>query len=81
MGGTYEDKPTAYEAANPMGKPLHPNTRLLRGNMDVIVPSEHSEMPGATLRVVEGAGHFDWVHPGTAAQQVLISTLKEVFQQ
>lgn len=81
MGGTYEDKPSAYQAANPVGKPLAPNTMLLHGNVDAIVPLEHSQMPAATTIMVDGAGHFDWVHPGTAAYQVLLSTLEDVFQK
>ena len=79
MNGKYEDNPSAYQAANPAGKALAPNTRLLHGAMDVIVPLEQSQMPDATTTVVDGAGHFDWVHPGTAAHQVLLSTLEDIF--
>jgi pimeloyl-ACP methyl ester carboxylesterase len=79
MGGVYEANPAAYEAANPVGKPLNDKTILLQGDIDVIVPPEQSQLAGASRVVFEGAGHFDWVHPGTAAYQLLLSTLKDLF--
>jgi acetyl esterase/lipase len=79
MGGAYEAKPTAYEAANPISKTLHLNSILLHGNIDPIVPLEQAHATGATAVVVEGTGHFDWIHPGSEAYQVLLSTLENVF--
>lgn len=79
MGGGYESNPAAYKAANPVGKPLNDKTILLQGDIDVIVPLEQSQLPGASQVVFEGAGHFDWVHPGTGAYQLLLSTLKDLF--
>ena len=79
MGGVYEANPAAYEAANPAGKPLNDRTLLLQGDMDVIVPREQSQLPGATTVVSEAAGHFDWLHPGTRAYQLLLSTLDDLF--
>ena len=78
-GGVYESNPAAYEAANPVGKPLNNKTILLHGDTDAIVPLEQSQLAGATRLVSEGAGHFDWVHPGTGAYQLLLSTLKDLF--
>lgn len=77
MDGVYEDKPAAYQAANPAGKPVHQQTLLLQGDVDAIVPLEQSQLPGATPVVLEGAGHFDWVHPGTGAYQLLLATLEK----
>jgi hypothetical protein len=79
MGGVYEANPAAYEEANPVGKPLNDNTILWQGDIDAIVPLEQSQLAGATQVVSEGAGHFDWVHPGTGAYQLLLSTLKDLF--
>jgi hypothetical protein len=31
--------------------------------------------------VQEGAGHFDWAHPGTAAFQLLLETLDELVER
>lgn len=81
MGGDYEADPTAYHLANPVDKTLHRNTRLLHGDIDAIVPPEQARVSGAATGMVAGAGHFDWVHPGTPAFQLLLSTLEDVFQQ
>jgi acetyl esterase/lipase len=81
MGGVYEENQAAYDAANPVGKALSKNTILLQGDSDVIVPIEQSQLADTTSVVFEGAGHFDWIHPGTAAFQLLLSTLDELFQE
>jgi acetyl esterase/lipase len=81
MAGVFEDRTEAYIAANPAGKPVQARTLLLQGDVDSIVPLEQSQLKGATPVVLEGAGHFDWVHPGTAAYQLLLSTLEETFRQ
>lgn len=79
MGGDYETIPASYQAANPANRTVHEKTLLLQGDIDTIIPFEQSELPGATPLLLEGAGHFDWVHPDTAAYQLLLSTLKDVF--
>jgi acetyl esterase/lipase len=81
MGGVYEAIPASYQAANPASRPAHVKTLLLQGDIDTIVPFEQSELPGATPLVLEGAGHFDWVHPGTGAYQLLLSTLEDLFRK
>ena len=81
MGGAYEAYPAAYHAANPASKSPHDNSILLHGDADAIVPLEQSQISGVTTVMVAGAGHFDWVHPGTAAFQVLLSTLEDLFQK
>lgn len=80
MGGTFEENPVAYQAANPASQQLHEKIILLQGDMDVIVPLEQSQLPGAATVISEGAGHFDWVHPDTGAFQVLLSTLGDFFK-
>jgi acetyl esterase/lipase len=81
MGGTYEDRPDAYRAANPAGLQLHENTILLQGDIDSIVPLAQSQLPGASATVFEGAGHFDWLHPDSGAYQLLLSTLEQLFKE
>jgi len=81
MAGVYEDKPDAYQAANPVDKPVHEKTLLLQGDIDAIVPPGQAQLPGATPVILEGAGHFDWVHPGTSAYRLLLSELEEIFRQ
>jgi acetyl esterase/lipase len=78
MGGSYEDRPTAYLAANPASRSLHENTILLQGDMDSIVPFAQSQLPGASATVFAGAGHFDWLHPDSGAYQVLLSSLDQL---
>ena len=80
MGGTFENRPTDYHAANPAEKTPHPNTVLLHGSADEIVPVEQAALTGARTVIVDGAGHFDWTHPGTEAFQVLLQTLEDMLQ-
>ena len=78
MGGSFENRSDDYHAANPAEKTPHPNTVLLHGGSDEIVPVAQATMPGASTVMVEGAGHFDWIHPGTEAFRTLLSTLQEM---
>lgn len=81
MNGDYESNPAAYHAANPAGRRTHRNTILLQGTSDKIVPQEQATMTGARSVLVEEAGHFDWLHPGTKAHRRLLSTLEELFNK
>jgi pimeloyl-ACP methyl ester carboxylesterase len=81
MGGEYEEQQTAYDAANPLGKPVNDPTILLQGSLDTIVPVEQSQLQGTEAVVFEGAGHFDWVHPETGAYRLLLSTLESVLKE
>lgn len=81
MNGDFESNPDAYNAANPAARPAPRNTKLLQGTADKLVPPEQARLSGAQTVLVEEAGHFDWLHPGTRAHQVLLSTLQELFQQ
>jgi acetyl esterase/lipase len=81
MGGEFESNPAAYHAANPVDKSLHDHTVLLHGDSDGIVPPQQAQVPVATTVMLEGAGHFDWIHPGTEAYRLLLSTLEEIFQK
>ena len=80
MGGTFEEDPAGYQAANPASQPLHGKTILLHGDIDSIVPLKQSQLPDATTVVFKGAGHFDWVHPDTSAYQLLLSTLEDLLR-
>lgn len=81
MGGPYESNPNAYQAANPVGKPVHERTILLQGDADSIVPPGQSTLPGISTEMLEGAGHFDWVHPGSRAYKVLLTTLQDLLAE
>jgi len=45
------------------------------------MPPEQALVPGTTTVMLEGTGHFDWIHPGTQAYQRLLSTLEDIFQK
>lgn len=80
MGGSYDNRSADYHAANPAEKPPHPNTVLLHGRNDTVVPAEQASLPGVRTVMLDDAGHFDWVHPGTPAFQTVLETLREMLQ-
>ena len=82
MGGRPEERPGRYAQASPAVLGTSIPTVLLQGSADAIVPPAQARaLPGAELRLLEGAGHFDLVHPGTPAFGVLLAALEEVLGQ
>ena len=75
MGGSAEERTAAYYDANPVNHGVHSPTVLLQGDIDQIVPLSQATLPAADTRISEGAGHFDWVHPGTPAFRELLQIL------
>ncbi|MBT8145878.1 MAG: alpha/beta hydrolase [Gammaproteobacteria bacterium] len=75
MGGSPEDQAAAYFDANPGNHGVHSPTILLQGDIDQIVPLSQATLPAANTRISNGAGHFDWVHPGTPAFRELLQIL------
>lgn len=78
MGGPLSGHKDRYRAANPVEQSRHDRTILLHGTADELVPLDQAELEGADTRLLEGAGHFDWIHPGTRAYRTLVDTLHEV---
>ena len=79
MGGMPSDVPERYAAASPARLPLHVPVALLRGAQDSIVAREQVQALGAARSIeLEGAGHFDWVHPDTQAYPILRDALFEL---
>lgn len=76
IGVSLEDGPELYALANPVKQALNPTSVLLHGNNDEIVPLDHFPKDLLPLSVVAGAGHFDWIHPGTPAYHLFLGTLK-----
>ncbi|MGS2720670.1 alpha/beta fold hydrolase [Paraglaciecola aestuariivivens] len=78
MGATLADNPAIYELANPVKQKVHAYSYLLRGEKDIIVPD--SELPSAqhTNIIVAGAGHFDWLHPGSDSFKSLVKQLTQI---
>ena len=81
MGVSLDDGPELYALANPVKQALNPASILLHGANDEIVPLDHFPQDLLPLSIVAGAGHFDWIHPGTPAYHLLLGTLKSRLAQ
>lgn len=76
MQGTVEERRAEYSQASLLNKALDPqHTYVLLGEQDKIVAAEFTKHPDAQEYRVAGAGHFDWIHPGTHAFKQLILVL------
>lgn len=81
MGGIPRDLPERYRKASPVNLSLPVPVVLLQGSDDPIVPPSQAEaMPGARVQMLEGAGHFDLIHPGTTAFGVLLDELEQILR-
>ena len=72
-----------YAAASPNAQNLHSNIWLLQGSADSIVPMSQTEGLSVDVQVetIEGAGHFDFIHPQTNAWKALIRRLNKEFNE
>ena len=77
MGGTVAEQTEAYQAATIVGKKLNAKALLLHGSADSIVPLSQAKAIDTKLIELEGAGHFDWIHPGSDAFKVIIKYLNK----
>jgi acetyl esterase/lipase len=75
MQGMPKDKSAEYQLANPSQQPLHVNTLILQGDKDNIVPAFELHKLQLKSIVLDGVGHFDWIHPGSAAFSTLTQHL------
>lgn len=75
MQGMPKDKPNEYQIANPSKQPLHVNTLILQGDKDNIVPAFELDKLSRKIIMLEGVGHFDWIHPGSDAFTTLTQQL------
>ncbi len=78
IGASPEQALALYQQASPTAHKAHPQTLLLQGSADQIVPATQATASGMPYRLVEKAGHFDWIHPQSAAYPQLILTLQEL---
>lgn len=85
MGGTPAEQNQAYDHANPLNvKTLISAPASLKsavmmlGNSDEIVPRNMAQHPDAEFVVVDQAGHFDWIHPGSDAFKQFVDRLTAV---
>jgi acetyl esterase/lipase len=75
MGGSPDDRPAAFDEVQPANYGVNPNTVLLYGASDQIVPPSQALLPEARSLRHERAGHFDWIHPGTDAFRMILAVL------
>lgn len=79
VGGLPSEKPERYKQASPSQLGTAIPAVLLHGDQDAIVPiSQAQALPQAKLVTIEGAGHFDMIHPGTAVFPRLLATIEEL---
>ncbi len=78
MQGMSSDKPNEYTQANPSEQPLHQQSIILQGANDSIVPAYNLEQLNRPVDLLEGVGHFDWIHPGSAAFGTLVKHLNGI---
>ena len=77
MGGGPDELPDMYEEVQPANHEVDPNTVLLYGSVDQIVPAAQALLPGARPLRHRSAGHFDWIHPGTDAFRTILLVLSK----
>lgn len=78
MGATVQQAPELYQQASPSQGKAHPKTVLLQGAADQIVPVTQATDSALPYRIFDHLGHFDWIHPQSAAYPHLIFTLQEL---
>ncbi len=64
-----------YRAATPQTEAFRVPVVALHGSLDQIVPLEQSAV--LNRRLLDGAGHFDFIHPHTPAFQALLRALAQ----
>ena len=87
LGGLPDEVSARYAAVSPLELlPLGVPTTLVAGTGDMIVALQQAESflsaavaagDRTRLRFVPGAGHFDFIHPGTLAWTTVLATLRE----
>lgn len=79
LGGTPGTEAERYRWASPAALPHPVPVVLIQGTRDrVVPPSQAGALPWAKVRLVEGAEHFDVIHPGTVAFGVLLEELRSL---
>ena len=79
LGGSVGSVPERYAAVSPNSLPPSPRVLLIHGQHDTIVPlSQASALAHAHRVQVPGAGHFDLIHPDTAAFPTLLEVLEDL---
>ena len=76
LGGSLEQYPLIYRDASVIPERVSVPAKLLLGTEDPIVGVDQlAGFRPEQMQLVAGAGHFDLIHPGTAAFPILLETL------
>lgn len=75
--GTPAEKAGDYADATPHLTENAGRFVTLHGDQDNIVPVKHAFLTNATSIVVNGGGHFDWLHPETPSFRQFLTIIKE----
>ncbi len=80
MGGMPEAQENAYDEASVVTKAIGAlaNVWLLHGADDTIVPTSQAQVEGTQIEIIEGVGHFDWLHIDSRAHQALLNRLNQI---
>ncbi|WP_126767148.1 alpha/beta hydrolase family protein [Aliidiomarina iranensis] len=70
--------PEQTQTMNPVKQKRHENVTLFLGGADTIVAAEQGELPNAQVIHLENTGHFDLVHPDTAAFARVLEVLEQL---
>ena len=76
IGAMPDEQPDKYAQANPVNFTYSMPVILLRGTEDKIVPANHTNVDSAEIITLGGAGHFDYLHPDTAAFKTFINRIR-----
>lgn len=76
MGGQPSEIPEAYREAQPVINRMAGKVVLMQGTADAIVPVSHASLEQSAQVVVEDAGHFDWLYPGSTAFNEFLKQVK-----
>ena len=76
MGGQPTEIPEAYREAQPVINRMAGKVVLMQGTADAIVPVSHASLEQSEQVMVEGAGHFDWLYPGSIAFNEFLKQVK-----
>jgi acetyl esterase/lipase len=84
LGGGPDERPEAYDAADPLTRLCTPpacEVVILHGSADDVVPVASSRSLGGAcpfvdLRILDGADHFDLVNPTSTAWPAVVEALR-----
>lgn len=80
MGGTPQDYPARYVEANPDPDNLSGSVFLFFGSNDTVIPENQAVNSGLPYQTISGAGHFDFIHPGTDTFDEVLFYLLETYR-